>query len=73
MKNLISTVPTSLFSLQRFCFHIIQMGSPCGKDLCGRLRKNNVFPAGEISPFVKLVGTVEIKFFIFLSRFSVIY
>ena len=55
MKNLISTVPTSLFSLQRFCFHIIQMGSPCGKDLCGRLRKNSVFPAGEISPFVSTV------------------
>lgn len=55
MKNLISTVSTSLFSLQRFCFHIIQMGSPCGKDLCGRLRKNNVFPASEISPFVSIV------------------
>lgn len=49
MKNLISTVPTSLFSLQRFYFHIIQMGS-----LCGRVRKNNVLPASEIT-FVSTV------------------
>ena len=50
MKNLISTVPTSLFFLQRFCFNIIQMGSPCG-----RLRKNKVFPSGQISPSVSTV------------------